>query len=332
MRPLDPNALLQLIFKGRVTCGGHGKTAHFLLPIGVMPRLPEDRRAHQELTVSFLIVGAVFDRGMLSGDQDPQGHGIAANKRLPPIRLSFGDFIIEPTIGVAPTYFDLLAAPRTDRRRVFPRALNPFNKLVAPVAFEADHLEERIARIRIMGEWQRRPGERNIKNINRYQIVLPRFAVDIDLQIERLCVARQRRQGAPAAEDVVGAIRLPSFSAPLYQGRHKTDAKSFGAQRPFVPTVSDFNQMKGMRVPAAPLLRQFGRRSGDAERASDVVGAAQRQDANRYRSVRQMREDVAYCAVAAGRDDNIACMLQSTLQVVVFGRYIIDLYAGKTQC
>src|SRR5262249_17037241 len=65
--------------------------------------------------------------------------------------------------------------------------------------------------------------------------------------------------------------------------------------------------------------------------ASDVVGAAQRQDSNRHRSVRKMREDVAYRAVAAGCDDNIARMLQSPLHVVVFSRYIIDLYVGKTQ-
>jgi hypothetical protein len=44
-----------------------------------------------------------------------------------------------------------------------------------------------------------------------------------------------------------------------------------------------------------------------------------------------MREDVTYRTVAAGRDDNIARTFQSTLQVVVFGRYIIDLYVGKLQ-
>jgi hypothetical protein len=85
-------------------------------------------------------------------------------------------------------------------------------------------------------------------------------------------------------------------------------------------------------VPGAPLLSQFARRPGDAKRASDVVGAAERQDTNRYRSISQMREDVAYRAVAAGCDDDIAPTFQSALQVVVFGRYIIDLYAGQLQC
>ena len=90
---------------------------------------------------------------MLGGDQNMQGLGIAANKRLLPTRLAFGNCIIEPTIGVAPMYFDLLAAPLDGRRRIFLRALNPFNKLVAPVALEADHIEERITGIRVMGEW-----------------------------------------------------------------------------------------------------------------------------------------------------------------------------------
>src|SRR5215472_8175161 len=44
-----------------------------------------------------------------------------------------------------------------------------------------------------------------------------------------------------------------------------------------------------------------------------------------------MREDVAYRAIAAGCDDNIARTFQSTLHVIVFGRHIIDLYAGKMQ-
>jgi hypothetical protein len=41
--------------------------------------------------------------------------------------------------------------PVSDRRRVFPWALNPFDKLGALVALEADHIEKRIAGIRIMG-------------------------------------------------------------------------------------------------------------------------------------------------------------------------------------
>ena len=204
--------------------------------------LPLGRFAFVEIQASEL--GAVFDCRVLGGDQNTQGLGIAANKHLLPIRPAFGDFIIEPTIGVSPTYFDLRAAPRADRWRVFLRALNPFNKLVARSALEADHIEQRVAGIRTMGKWQCRAGKRNIKNVNRYQIALPLLPVDIDLQIEQLCFAQQRGQDAPAAADVVGAIRLPSFGAPLYQGRHKTDAKAFRAQLPFVLAISDFDQMK----------------------------------------------------------------------------------------
>src|ERR1700747_10798 len=175
-------------------------------------------------------------------------------------------------------YFDLPAAPRSSRWHVSLRAVNPFNKFITLVALEADHIEERIAGVGIMGEWQCRPSERDVKKVDGYQIAPPVLAVDIDLEIERLCLARHLAQGSSAAAYVIGAICFPSFCAPFDQGRHKTDAKTLRAQILFVFAISDFNQMKAMQLAGAPLLRQFGRRPGNAERAGNVVGAAQGHD------------------------------------------------------
>jgi hypothetical protein len=70
----------------------------------------------------------IFDGGMPGRDHNTQGLGMTTNKRVLPFRLAFRHFIIEPTVSVAPAYFDLLAAPRAGRRRGCLRALNPFNK------------------------------------------------------------------------------------------------------------------------------------------------------------------------------------------------------------
>jgi hypothetical protein len=73
-----------------------------------------------------VVLGTVFDGGMFGGNQNVQGLAVAADNRLPPIWFAFGHFIVEPTIGVPPTYFDLLAAPPGDRGQAFQRAVNPF--------------------------------------------------------------------------------------------------------------------------------------------------------------------------------------------------------------
>jgi len=72
---------------------------------------------------------------MLAGNQNMQGLGIAADKSLPPIRFAFGHFIIKPTIRAAPTYFNLLAAPRAGRGRFLLRVVNPFNQLITLTPF-----------------------------------------------------------------------------------------------------------------------------------------------------------------------------------------------------
>src|SRR5215467_7113920 len=136
---------------------------------------------------------------MLGGNQNAQGLGVAADSHLPPFRFAFDHFIIEPTIGILPTYFDLLAALRSGGGQVFLRTVNPFNKFITLVALEADHVQERIAGVRIMGEWQCRAREWDVKNVDGYQITLPRLSVDIDLEIERLCLGRHLAQGASAA-------------------------------------------------------------------------------------------------------------------------------------
>jgi hypothetical protein len=64
---------------------------------------------------------------------------------------------------------------------------------------------------------------------------------------------------------------------------------------------------------------------------SNVTGAAQGHAGDRYGSVRQMRGDVANGTVAAGCDGTIARAFQSTFQIVVFGRDVIDLDIGKMQ-
>ena len=68
--------------------------------------------------------------------------------------------------------------------------------------------------------------------------------------------------------------------------------------------------MELLDVPDAPLLGEFGRRAGNAERARDIVGAAERHDANRNGAVGRMAEDITHGAVTARGHDQIVMLLQ----------------------
>jgi hypothetical protein len=115
-------------------------------PLCTLSRHGPDTRLVDQLTPSPIL----FDRGMLGGNQNAQGLRLARIIAAVPVASDL--FIIESIIGVPPTYFDLLAAARGSERQVLLRAVNPFNKFITPVALEDDHIEERVAGVRIMGE------------------------------------------------------------------------------------------------------------------------------------------------------------------------------------
>ena len=224
-----------------------------------------------------------------------------------------------------------LTAPRADRRRRCLWRLYPFGKALALVASQHHHIEELVGRIGRVGKRQRRPGEWNVEHIHGDQIALPRLAVYINLDVEQLDLLQNLLERATSSPDITSTVGLLVFGAALDQRRNEANAKTLDQQFLFAAVLSDVHQMELLDVPDAPLFGELRRRAGNAERTRDVIGAAERHDADRSRAVGKMAEYITHGAVATCGHYQIVVLLQRVLDVVRLGGDIDDLVIGKLQ-
>ena len=92
------------------------------------------------------------DRRMLYWHQNTQWLGLARDRHVLPLRIGRNDFVIDPALRVAPAdlYFPSLSG--NDRRPLVLRRFDPRGECVGPSAFDADYVQQFVARVGIMRE------------------------------------------------------------------------------------------------------------------------------------------------------------------------------------
>ena len=205
-------------------------------------------------------------------------------------------------LALLPFEGEAASASGQQRRRACRRSLQPGQHVGARLGLEVDEIEQAIARIGRGRQLQLGPGRGEVHDLGEQAAQPDLLPVDRQADLPRAPRPPSRKARARQLRLVRPADATLSIAAAA-SARAPMPTASMNRRRPQGPRAMPTSSRRRSLLPTA--AGDLERVAGDAERACDVVGTAQRQDRDRQVPPAQVPNDLDDRAVAARHHDQI---------------------------